>query len=707
MPRFQDLLKDLFGWKPGRPDPTLSMDTWANELVGLGKHEVSLESMYYDKMMLPYTRESMYQLYDELDEMSEIAGVLNGYAQDANQKNTETDLSVWIKSDNETVRSELMYMLHDTLEVEEWVTALTRDLAKYGDEFPILNYNEREGIIGIKDWPQSIEIKRVENRDGILLGFLDDRQYKAIGSVTRDNMEQILMKPWDLVHFKTKVQNKIPGYLGRWIYGTSMLYGIRRSGRRMLLFSDLLFLYRLRNSFDRRIYYIDVGTEDLNQSVKILKKWRRSLEKDQYVNWDSNMFRATQNPWVLGESIFWPRRTGSTSAVETLAGNPNVADMADVDREQNSLFAGLNAPKEYFGFGNEGGLFERDKGLTLKDMRWGRAVSWLQRGVKHGIERMCSIHLRLKGIDTSEAGNMFSVEMVKPSTLELLQSLAATAQITEMADAYFTFGNNLGLNEIEWKKHTLKKFFSMTDSEISKFLPTVPEEAAVPEEGGGEIDLSGLEGPPEEPPLGPGGPGEPEEGPVEIPAGPEAPEAPETEAPPLTASFKREPLPGDKPGSMKRLVDDLNNGKDFKTVMEQLEGDDLILKAKFLTALEATSGTVVDRSGQCFSRLRKFDAVRGILEIVTVCHPFDEKFDQAIRFANWKKLIESNDLKNQKVNWELAFRSIPNLMEEIVDCHCGCPDFVSAQPIGLREMYRSDAGTCKHMRSALNLIFGK
>lgn len=236
-----------------------------------------------------------------------------------------------------------------------------------------------------------------------------------------------------------------------------------------MLFSDLLFLYRLKNSFDRRIYYIDVGTEDVQQIKQIIKNWRRALEKNQYINWEEHLMRITSDPMSLGEQTFWPRRTGSNSSVEVIQGNPNVSDMADVDREENALFAGMRAPKEYFGFGREGGIFDRDKGLTLKDMRWGRSVSALQRAFRIGIHRMGCIHLALKHMDPRDPKNRFDVRMVSPSVLETLQNLQAASDLSKLADDYFRLSESMGLNNDRWRKYVLRRFFGFSNREIEFF----------------------------------------------------------------------------------------------------------------------------------------------------------------------------------------------------------------------------------------------
>lgn len=440
------------------------------DLLGAGAYGEYLEQSYYGKMKLPYTREQMYELYDELDELSEISGVLTGYAEDACQKDVERDVTLWAKSKNNAIEKELNHLFLDVLNSEEWILALARDLGKYGDEFFVPKFEKDNGIVGVANWVFPYNIKRLETQDGQLVGFLDQQTVDQTTNIDKDNFYNVVTKPWEMVHFRIKTQNKIPGTRKRWIYGTSLLYGVRRSGRRMLLYSDLLFLYRLRQSFDRRVYYVDVGEEDYIQAIKILKKWRRSLEKRQYVDWQSENFRVTQDPWTLGEQIYWPRRSGTNSSIDTIPGNPNVADMADIDREENALFAGMNAPKEYFGFGNEGGMFDREKGLTLKDMRWGRAVYLLQRSIKVGLHRIGSIHLAAKGIDPREEKNRFQIIMVAPSILEKLQNLQAVSDMAEMADRVWRIGQDMELNPDAWKGYVLAKFFQFNEAESNYYM---------------------------------------------------------------------------------------------------------------------------------------------------------------------------------------------------------------------------------------------
>lgn len=459
-----DKLRAVFGWQgasPPRDTPRKGSKLTQSQMqFGVNPYQA-----YASAVKPPYDRRRRYDIYDEMDEMELIASILDAYAEDSTQFDREKKASVWIEAENSKVKS-ILDAMFERLKVEEWVEAATRDVGKYGDDFAELDFKDNIGITGI-DWRDPRDIERIENRQGTLVGFEETKNLKNIVAMLEKGDKNIkyTYKPWDIIHFRLYRRKREWKQKYRNIYGTSLLAGSERIGKQVKILDDLLMVRRLTKTLDTRIYKIDTARSSVEEEVLILKRWKNALKRRPFIDpVTTDRFDSPFDPFTFQEDLFWPVKEGSNSSVEVMQGQPNVADIVDIEHFRDKLFGSLRAPKGYFGY--EGDINAKAT-LSSQDMKWGRACNSLQRAVRNGLTRICQIELALHNIDAMSA--KFTVKMVVPSVLEDLSRLEAMQTMIDAAERMASLGETLNLSSEAWREHILKSVFGMSEQDIKKF----------------------------------------------------------------------------------------------------------------------------------------------------------------------------------------------------------------------------------------------
>lgn len=472
MSNFTDKLKSIFGLseKPKLSAPKMTSGAEYGAPDSFTTYE---DLMSHSKM----TRQDLYDIYDSMDEMSDIASILDAYAEDATQSDFRKKTSLWVEGSDKKIVDELN-QLTETLDICDWDLGLARDLGKMGDDFARLHATPGLGVTSL-EWVDPRFIERIESRDGKLLGFESAATLKDYKRRLQNNKNaQPSFKPWDFVHWRIYKIKRLPHQSYRNIYGTSLLYSSDRIAKQVKILDDILMIIRLTKSLDRYIYHVDVGKSPVEEEVRILKKWRKALKRKQYVDPSSGRFDSRFDPISFTKDIFFPTKEGANSRVDTVQGLGNVSDIADVDRFNNKLFGSFRAPKSYFGY--EGGADSDPKAsLASQSVRWAKAVASLQKAMITGFVRLFRIHLAWKGMDPDPS--KFSVCMVTPSVIELLDRLEAWQTIIDVAERMATLGETLDLDKFKWTKYILENVLWLSEQEVKEFLKDLEKAQEEPE----------------------------------------------------------------------------------------------------------------------------------------------------------------------------------------------------------------------------------
>lgn len=131
--------------------------------------------------------------------------------------------------------------------------------------------------------------------------------------------------------------------IGNQPMGTSIIEKVYGLWKTMKLIEDSVVIYRVTRSFERRVYYIDVGNLQGAKREQAIERQRIKLMQK-----NSNRkgeISTEYDPHSMGEDIFVPTNsTGKGSRVETLQGGGTLGELTDLEWFSKKLAAGLRIP---------------------------------------------------------------------------------------------------------------------------------------------------------------------------------------------------------------------------------------------------------------------------------------------------------------------------------------------------------------------------
>ena len=121
---------------------------------------------------------------------------------------------------------------------------------------------------------------------------------------------------------------------------------------------------------------------------------------DSKASFDTNTgrYQSVKMYRPFGDPIFNPVRNGNGSiSHDTIGGDIDVKDIADLDYFQEKLYAGLKIPAAYFNVTDNlpGGL--GDNTLTRQDIRYSHTIKRVQNALVEGVRDLCGIWLLYNG----------------------------------------------------------------------------------------------------------------------------------------------------------------------------------------------------------------------------------------------------------------------------------------------------------------------
>lgn len=202
----------------------------------------------------------MYRDADLMDAFPEIGAALDILSEESCVVNNQNKI-LNIYSSSDRIKNVLEELFVNRLDIQITAPMIIRAMCKYGNQFMLLNINNQLGITGWRQLPP-YNMERIEN--GIVnpygIGNLqsdvteDDMKTKFVW--LGQNNSQTPFRNWQIGHFRLLTDSI---YLP---YGVSYLHKARRHWRMLSLMEDMMLIYRLERSIERRVYKIYVGAID-------------------------------------------------------------------------------------------------------------------------------------------------------------------------------------------------------------------------------------------------------------------------------------------------------------------------------------------------------------------------------------------------------------------------------------------------------------
>ena len=417
----------------------------------------------------------MYRDAELMDSFPEIGAALDIVAEESSLLGDRGQIvNVYSKSDR--IKAILEDLFINRLNLQITTPMIIRGMCKYGNQFMMLDVDNKLGVKGWKQLPvfnverlengiqnpygggQSIAINNVE-------GVKDDFSTKFIW--VDENNSQVPFRNWQIAHFRLLTNSMcLP-------YGTSYLNAARRHWRMLSLMEDMMLIYRLERSIERRVYKIYVGAIDDADVQAYVEQIANNFKRTPIIDPMTGQIDLRKNILSVDQDIFIPvRDQNAPTPIDTLSAAQNLTAMDDIKFVQNKVLTALRIPKSFLNFEENAG---DGKNLALMDIRFTRVINRIQQAFLMELTKLASIHLYLLGFDDDLTN--FNLTMNNPSTqAEQLEIDNLQKKISAVRDAVSDPGNGLPVMS---QTRALKQIMKWSDREIKENLEEIRLEKGI------------------------------------------------------------------------------------------------------------------------------------------------------------------------------------------------------------------------------------
>lgn len=413
----------------------------------------------------------MYRDSDLMTNFPEISAALDIVTEESTFIKEDTMVNISSRSDR--VKNILEDLFVNRLSIHTMLPMICRSMCKYGNTFMLLNIDGKNGVLGWKQLPV-YEMERWENGQNspyatpiANLNTIDENVAQDTKFVWVGQNEYIPYRNWQVAHFRLLYDSI---YLP---YGVSFLNSARRHFRMLSMMEDMMLIYRLDRSIERRVFKINVGAIDENDVQAYVQEIANNFKRTPIVDPLTGQIDLRKSFMNVTEDFFIPTRDDNASSpIETLQGAQNLTAMDDIKFVQNKVLTALRVPKSFLNFEETTG---DGKNLSLLDVRFTRTVNRIQQALLMELNKIAVIHLYLNGFQ--DELNNFTLTMNNPSSqAEMLELENLAKKITTAKDAVSDPGGGLPLTSMMW---AWKHIFKWSDKEIKQNLEELRLETAL------------------------------------------------------------------------------------------------------------------------------------------------------------------------------------------------------------------------------------
>lgn len=406
----------------------------------------------------------MYRDADLMDAFPEIGAALDIVSEESTITN-DKGMVVNVYSKSERVKNILEDLFVNRLNIQLTGQMIIRAMCKYGNQFMLLDIDHKNGVKGWRQLPV-FNMERIEN--GIQNPYGAGASI-AVNGVTKDdadlstqfiwlddNNAQIPFRDWQVAHFRL-LTNSL--YLP---YGVSYLNSARRHWRMLSLMEDMMLIYRLERSIERRVYKIFVGAIDDADVQGYVERIANEFKRTPIIDPLTGQVDLRKNILAVDQDIFIPvRDENAPTPIDTLSAAQNMTALDDIKFVQNKVLTALRIPKTFLNFEETTG---DGKNLALMDIRFTRTVNRIQQAFLMELTKVASIHLFLLGFN-DELTN-FTLSMNNPSTqAEGLEIDNLQKKINAVRDAVSDPGNGIPVMS---QTRALKQIMKWSDKDVKE-----------------------------------------------------------------------------------------------------------------------------------------------------------------------------------------------------------------------------------------------
>ena len=419
------------------------------------------------------TRQAAYHDFEQMEYYPILGKALDLYAEESTTKNREGDV-LKIFSNEPRVKVILEDLFYNRLNIQVNLPMWTRCTCKYGDDFVFLEMEDKKGITGAKQLPNS----EVERTDGGLYDTKGEHKQRMTKFKLRSSSTELY--EWQIAHFRLMFDDR------RLPYGVSMLEKVRRIWRNLLIAEDAMLTYRVVRAPERRVFKIFVGNMQPNDISSYIDKVMDKIKRRPSTNGFTGEYQSKYNVMSIDDDYVIPVRSDANeSSVETLAGAANMSDIADVEYLKDEMFTAIGIPAQFLNYKLESTGGGDGKNLAMLDSRFANTINRIQEAMILTLNKIATIHLFLLGLQ--EEANNFTLTLNNPSIQKDVQWVEhQKALMTLFRDA--TTKNDNGISPLS-SIMAMEKILGMSETEIIENFEQqrVEKAASIEFESTGEI----------------------------------------------------------------------------------------------------------------------------------------------------------------------------------------------------------------------------
>lgn len=266
----------------------------------------------------------MYRDADLMDSYPEIGAALDIISEESVlTSGSRNGMVVNVSSKSDRIKSILEDLFVNRLNLQVTAQMVMRAMVKYGNQFMLLDIDKNLGVKGWRQLPVA-EVERMENgivnpyggQNSISMatGNADDADMSTKFIWANENGGTLTpFRNWQIAHFRL-LHNSM--FLP---YGCSALLAARRHFRMLALMEDMMLIYRLERSMERRVYKIFVGSLDDKDIPGFVEQIANQFKRAPIIDPLTGQLDLRKNILPVWKKTPIPLLDGRTITIEELA----------------------------------------------------------------------------------------------------------------------------------------------------------------------------------------------------------------------------------------------------------------------------------------------------------------------------------------------------------------------------------------------------
>jgi len=281
-------------------------------LSGLWKkseNELLQHSLHYET-----TRIGSYADFESMEFYPEIAAALDIFMEESVTTNSKGKI-LNIYSESKRIEAVLEDLFFNRLDIHLSLPMWVRNVVKYGDNFLLLNIDDKNGIVGGRQLPNF----EIERKEGDVIYNQFSGEYKINNESENAKVKffwrgkDFEFNSWQIAHFRLLGDDR------RLPYGTSLLEKARSIWKRLQLAEDAMLVYRITRAPERRVFKIFVGNLDDKDVPAYVDEIANRFKRKPVIDPQTGQIDVRYNQLANDQDYFIPvRDENAATPIDTL-----------------------------------------------------------------------------------------------------------------------------------------------------------------------------------------------------------------------------------------------------------------------------------------------------------------------------------------------------------------------------------------------------